>query len=36
MARVLEGHQPGMLCWEDVVPSLFTAVEEGGGEQLAG
>lgn len=30
----LEGHQPGMLGWEEVVPSLATAVDEGGGGDL--
>lgn len=28
---VLEGHQTGMLGWEEVVPSLVTAADEGGG-----
>lgn len=30
----LEGHQTGMLGWEEVVPSLVTAADEGGGGDL--
>lgn len=31
---VLERHQPGMLGWEEVLLSLVTAVDEGGGGDL--